>query len=127
MDARIDVLRALDVELGDAHVLRNAGAVVSDDVLRSLILSQRFLGTRRVVVMGHTDCGAHGLDDIGLAGELIAETGTAPALGFGGFTDLDVHVRDQVRRVQSCPWLPFTDDVSGCVYDVVDASVRPVD
>jgi carbonic anhydrase len=126
MDARIDVARALDVAIGDAHVLRNAGAIVTDDALRSLILSQRFLGTRRVVVMGHTDCGAHGLDDIGVAGELIAETGTAPSLGFGGFADLDSHVREQVRRVRACPWLPYTDDVSGCVYDVADASVRIV-
>jgi carbonic anhydrase len=127
MDARIDPGRALGYELGDAHVLRNAGAVVTDDVLRSLVLSQRLLDTRAVVVMAHTDCGLLGLDDDDVARALEEDTGHAPTFAAGGFADLDDHVREQVARVRACPWLLHCDDVTGCVYDVTAGAVRPVD
>ena len=126
MDARIDPQHALGFELGDAHVLRNAGAVVSDDILRSLVLSQRLLETRTVVVMAHTDCGLRKVHDDDLARQLTEETGQAPPFAFGAFFDFDEHVRTQVERVRACPWLPHVDDVRGCVLDVADGTVRTV-
>ena len=126
MDARIDPQRALGFELGDAHVLRNAGAVVTDDVLRSLVLSQRLLETRSVVILAHTDCGLRKVHDDDLARQLEAETGELPPFAFGAFFDLDEHVRAQVERVRKCPWLPFRDDVRGQVLDIAQGAVRTV-
>jgi len=126
MDARIDPQRALGLEQGDAHVLRNAGAAVTDDVLRSLVLSQRLMATTTVVIMAHTDCGLRKVHDDALAAELEAETGAAPPFAFGSFFDLDEHVRLQVERVRACPWLPARDDVRGCVLDIASGSVRAV-
>ncbi len=126
MDARIDPQRALGIEFGDAHVLRNAGAMVSDDVLRSLVLSQRLLETRAVAVMAHTECGLRDVHDDELARQLAWETGQAPPFAFGAFYDVDEHVRQQVERVEACPWLPHVTDVPGFVLDVSDGSVRTV-
>ncbi|HYL53824.1 MAG TPA: carbonic anhydrase [Acidimicrobiia bacterium] len=126
MDARIDPQRALGLELGDAHVLRNAGAVVSDDMLRSLVLSQRLLETRSVAVMAHTECGLRDVHDDELARQLERETGSAPPFAFGAFHDLDEHVRGEVGRVRACPWLAHVDDVRGYVLDVSDGTVRTV-
>jgi carbonic anhydrase len=126
MDARIDPLATLGIHLGDAHVLRNAGAVVSDDMLRSLVLSQRFLGTHSVAVMAHTECAMRTVNDDELARSLEAETGQAPGFKFGAFSDLDEHVRAQVERVRSCPWLPHREQVVGYVLDIRDGSVRTV-
>ena len=126
MDARIDPQRALGLELGDAHVLRNAGAVVSDDVLRSLVLSQRLLETRSVAVMAHTECGLRDVHDDELARQLTSETGSAPPFAFGSFYDVDEHVRQQVQLVRECPWLRHVSDVRGFVLDVSDGSVRTV-
>jgi carbonic anhydrase len=127
MDVRIDPLAALGLAPGDAHVLRNAGAVVTDDVLRSLILSQRLLGTRSIAVIAHTDCGLHDLRDDELASQVAWETGTKPHFQFGSFHDLDDHVRAQLVRVRTCVWLAQTDDARGYVLDVADGSVRSVD
>ena len=127
MDARIDPQRALGLELGAAHVLRNAGAVVSDDVLRSLVLSQRLLGTRSVAVIAHTDCGLRQVHDDELSRLLEEETGQAPPFAFGAFFDLDEHVREQMARVRACPWLPHVDDVRGHVLDITNGTVRPVE
>ncbi len=127
MDARIvDPQGVLGFELGDAHVLRNAGAMVSDDMLRSLVLSQRALGTTAVVVMAHTDCGLRKIHDDDLVRELTEETGEAPPFAFGAFFDEEEHVRAQVERVRACPWLPYRDDVRGCVFDVSTGEVRAV-
>ncbi len=126
MDARIDPQHALGFELGDAHVLRNAGAVVTDDVLRSLVLSQRLLETRSVVVMAHTDCGLRKVRDDEMARRLAEETGEAPPFAFGAFFDLEEHVHLQVARVRTCPWLHHVDDVRGCVLDIAAGEVRPV-
>lgn len=126
MDARIDPQRVLGLELGDAHVLRNAGAVATDDVLRSLVLSQRLLATRSVAVMAHTDCGLRKVHDKDLAQQLAWETGQAPPFAFGAFFDLDAHVLEQVERVRTCPWLAHVDDVHGYVLDVGNGSVRTV-
>jgi carbonic anhydrase len=126
MDARIDPQRALGLELGDAHVLRNAGAIVSDDVLRSLVLSQRVLETRSVAVMAHTECGLRDIHDDELVRQLTLETGKAPPFAFGAFHNLDEHVHREVERVRACPWLLHVNDVRGYVLDVSDGSVRTV-
>ncbi len=126
MDARIDPQHALGLDFGDAHVLRNAGAVVTDDMLRSLVLSQRLLETRAVAVMAHTECGLRTFHDEELARELERETGAAPPFAFGAFHDVDAHVREQVDRVRACPWLPHVDDVRGYVLDVRSGEVREV-
>jgi carbonic anhydrase len=126
MDARIDPQHALGFEFGDAHVLRNAGAVITDDVLRSLVLSQRLLGTTAVAVMAHTECALRDVHDDALARELERETGQAPPFAFGAFFDVDEHVRAQVDVVKACVWLPHVDDVRGYVLDIADKSVRPV-
>ena len=126
MDARIDPQRALGFELGDAHVLRNAGAVATDDVLRSLVLSQRLLQTRAIAIMAHTECGLRDVHDNDLARQLTWETGQAPPFAFGAFHDLDAHVTQQIERVRACPWLPHIDDVHGYVLDIADGSVRTV-
>jgi carbonic anhydrase len=126
MDSRIDPLAGFGLEHGDAHILRNGGAAVTDDVLRSLVLSQRVLGTVTVWVMAHTDCGLRKVRDDELARELEAETGEAPPFAFETFFDEEAHVRAQVEKVRECRWLPHRDDVRGFVYDVADGSVRQV-
>jgi carbonic anhydrase len=126
MDARIDPQHVLGLELGDAHVLRNAGAVVTDDVLRSLVLSQRLLQTTGVAVMAHTECGLRDLHDEELARQLAWETGEKPPFAFEAFHDIDLHVREQVGRVRSCAWLPSVEDVKGYVLDVKTGEVREV-
>jgi carbonic anhydrase len=126
MDARIDVAGALGVRPGEAHVIRNAGGLVTDDVLRSLVLSQRLLGTVEVMVIQHTGCGVHGLEDAELARQLTEETGAPPPFAFGGFTDLEASVRSSLDRIRSCPWLPATGAVRGFVYEIDTARVREV-
>jgi carbonic anhydrase len=126
MDSRIDMFRVLGLHSGDAHVLRNAGGLVTEDVVRSLVLSQRLLGTREVMVMQHTDCGLSGLHDADLIGRITAETLEEPPFTFGGFQDVDQSVRDGVERVRSSPWLPGREFVRGFVYDVDTTRVRDV-
>jgi carbonic anhydrase len=126
MDSRVDPLAAFGLEHGDAHLLRNAGAVVSDDVLRSLVLSQRLLETTAVWVVAHTDCGLRRIHDDELAQQLAWETGQAPPFAFGAFFDEEEHVRQQAARVRECPWLPHVADVHAFVYDIADGSVREV-
>jgi carbonic anhydrase len=127
MDARVDVFRAFDLAEGDAHVIRNAGAVVTDDVLRSLVLSQRLLETRTVWIVGHTDCGLRKVDEQELLRELAWETGRVPPFPIGSFRDLAQHVHVSVAAVRECPWLPHHDDVHGFVYDVDDHTVRDLE
>src|SRR6202008_4271449 len=105
MDARVNVLQAFGVAGGDIHLLRNAGAVVTDDVLRSLVLSQRLLETTAVRVVGHTDCGLRSVTDAEITDLLVKETGLVPPFAFGTFHDLDKHVHASVARVRECPWL----------------------
>jgi carbonic anhydrase len=126
MDARIDPQHVLGLELGDAHVLRNAGAVATDDVLRSLVLSQRLLETRSVAVMAHTQCGLRDLHDEALARQLEAETGQRPPFALASFHDVDEHVRTQVELIRACPWLPHVDDIRGYVLDVANGTARLV-
>lgn len=120
MDARQSPEGFLGLELGDAHILRNAGAVVTDDVLRSLVLSTRLMGTTHVFVIGHTGCAINTVND----DSLRASTGVN--IDFHAFGDLDAHVRDQVETVRSSPLLPAGLSVRGFVYQVEDGRLRQV-
>jgi carbonic anhydrase len=126
MDARIDVARAFGVRPGEAHVLRNAGGLVTDDVLRSLVLSQQLLGTLEVMVVQHTGCGLQGLRDSDLAARLRTQTGETVPFAFGGFADLHESVRASVERVRACPWLTSTGFVRGYVYETDTGKLREV-
>src|SRR3954452_17176657 len=126
MDARIDVHEVLGLGPGEAHVLRNAGGVVTDDTIRSLAISQRALGTEEILVMHHTRCGMLGLDDNAFADQLEDETWAAPAWGAGGFDDVDEDVRDSVERISESPFIPHRDRVRGFVYDVDTGRLREV-
>jgi carbonic anhydrase len=126
MDSRLDVFAALGLHGGEAHVLRNAGGVVTDDVIRSLAISQRKLGTRRVMLVHHTDCGMQTITDDGFREELQIETGIAPAFAIESFSDVEADVRQSILRVKSSPFLPHRDDVRGFVYDVDEHRLREI-
>jgi len=126
MDSRLDVFSALGLGDGEAHVLRNAGGVVSDDVIRSLAISQRLLGTREVMLIHHTDCGMQKITDDGFRAELQEATGLAPGFAIESFTDVDANVRQSVQRVRHSPFLLHRDQVRGFVYDVDSHRLREV-
>ncbi len=126
MDCRIDVYEALGLTSGDANVLRNAGGIVTDDVIRSLVLSQRLLGTREVILMHHTDCGLHDLDEERFVDDLAAASGARPPFEFGAFRDVDDDVRRSLARVIDSPFVAEKGSVRGFVYDVATAQVREV-
>jgi carbonic anhydrase len=126
MDSRLDVFAALGLDEGEAHILRNAGGVITDDVIRSLAVSQRRLGTREVMLIHHTDCGMQSLTDDGFRAELQDATGVAPAFAIESFTDLDADVRQSILRVRRSPFLLHTDRVRGFVYDVDTHRLREV-
>jgi len=126
MDARLDVHEMLGLRLGDVHVLRNAGGVVTDDTIRSLTVSQRLLGTRAVVVIHHTDCGLLLVTDAGFRQDVYEATGHWPTWDVGAFTDLEVDVRESVRRLEHCPFLPHRDRIRGLVHDVRTGRLHPV-
>lgn len=127
MDARLDPARVLGIGVGDAHVIRNAGGVVTDDVIRSLAISQRKLGTREVMLIHHTDCGMLTITDDGFRAELQQDAGMAPAFAIESFTDVDADVRQSILRVRNSPFLPHTDRVRGFVYDVDTHALREVE
>ena len=118
MDSRLDVFAALGLNDGEAHVLRNAGGVITDDVIRSLAVSQRRLGTREVMLIHHTDCGMQKITDDGFRAELQEETGVSPAFAIESFGDVEADVRQSILRVRRSPFLPHRDQVRGFVYDV---------
>jgi carbonic anhydrase len=126
MDSRLDVFAALGLGDGEAHVLRNAGGVITDDVIRSLAVSQRRLGTREAMLIHHTDCGMQALSDDGFRAELQQATGVAPAWAIESFTDVDSDVRQSILRVRRSPFLPHRDRVRGFVYDVDTHRLREV-
>jgi carbonic anhydrase len=126
MDSRLDVFAALALGHGEAHILRNAGGVITDDVIRSLAISQRRLGTREVMLIHHTDCGMQTLTDDGFRAELQEATGVAPAFAIESFVDVDADVRQSLLRVRSSPFLPRRDRVRGFVYDVDTHALREV-
>jgi carbonic anhydrase len=126
MDARIRVHAILGLEEGDAHVIRNAGGVVTDDTIRSLAISQRRLDTRSVMVVQHTRCGMHGLDESEFVDELRADAGREPDWDVGAFEELEKSVREGVQRIASSQFIPYSDDVRGFIYDVESGWVREV-
>jgi carbonic anhydrase len=126
MDSRLDLFGALGLDIGDAHLIRNAGGIPTDDVLRSLALSQRALGTREVVIIHHTQSGMDGFDDEAFRAELEAESGEAPTWRVAGFTDLYEDTRRSVETVRNCAWIPHREDVRGFVFDVATATITEV-
>jgi carbonic anhydrase len=118
MDSRLDLFGALGLELGEAHIIRNAGGVVTDDVVRSLIISQRLLGTEEIVLVHHTDCGLLKVTDDELKDAIEDDVGVRPGFAFEAFRDLDVNVRRSIARLRATLFLPRTDSVRGFVYDV---------
>jgi carbonic anhydrase len=126
MDSRLDVFAALGLGDGEAHVLRNAGGVITDDVIRSLALSQRKLGTREVMLIHHDDCGLQKVTDDGFRAELQEASGVAPAFAIESFTDVEADVRQSILRVRRSDFLPYRDSVRGFVYDVDSHALREV-
>lgn len=118
MDSRIDTFALLGLAGGEAHILRNAGGVITDDVIRSLAISQRKLGTREVMLIHHSDCGMQTLTDDGFRAELQEATGTAPAFAIESFHDPAADVRQSILRVRRSEFLPHREVVRGFVYDV---------
>lgn len=117
MDARLDLHRILGLEEGDAHVIRNAGGVVSDDVIRSLVISQRLLGTREIVLIHHTDCGMLTFRDDEVKDTIEADTGLRPAFALEAFRDLEGNVRQSMARIRVNPFILHKDRVRGFIYD----------
>jgi carbonic anhydrase len=126
MDARLDPARVLGLEEGDAHVIRNAGGVASDDAIRSLALSQHLLGTEEIVLLHHTDCGMLTFTDEDFAQKMEAEAGTRPEWRAHSFKDLDQDVRDTLQRIKESPFIPLTDNLRGFVYEVETGRLREV-
>jgi carbonic anhydrase len=126
MDSRQDLFGALGLEIGDAHLIRNAGGLPTDDVLRSLAVSQRNLGTREVVLIHHTECGMEGFDDEAFRAELSAETGETPPWSVSGFTDIRKATLDSLAVVRGCVWIPHRDDVRGFVFDIATGRLEEV-
>ncbi|MEU5318130.1 carbonic anhydrase [Streptomyces sp. NPDC021056] len=126
MDARLDLHKALGLELGDCHTIRNAGGVVTDDVIRSLTISQRKLGTRSVVLIHHTGCGLEQITE-DFRTDLEMEVGQRPAWAVESFRDVDQDVRQSMQRVRTSPFLLHTDDIRGFVFDVKTGLLREID
>ncbi len=126
MDARLDVFSALGLSHGEVHILRNAGGVITDDVIRSLSVSQRRLGTREVMLIHHTNCGMQTLTDDGFRAELQEATGVAPSFAIESFSDLDAAVRQSMLRVRRSDFLLHRDLVRGFVYDVDTHALREI-
>ena len=123
MDARINVERLLGFRRGDAHVIRNAGGVVTDDVLRSLVVSQHLLGTEEVIVIEHTGCGMLGLDEDAVRDDLRRATGVHAEIEFLAFSELEANIRSQLARLRAHPWVRPTA-VSGLILEIDSGRLR---
>jgi carbonic anhydrase len=126
MDGRLDLPAILGLQIGDAHVIRNAGGVATDDVIRSLVVSQRVLGTRAVMLVHHTGCGMLDLPEDELMAEIEQETGARPPFALGAFYSLAADVRQSVNRIRTSPFLPYRDEVRGFVFDTQSGHLREV-
>jgi carbonic anhydrase len=126
MDSRVDVFGMLGLQIGEAHIIRNAGGVITDDVIRSLAVSQRLLNTNVVIVIHHTECGLDGLDEEAFIAGLVADAGAPPAWPVRAFDDLDADVRASVEAVRSSAYLPHRDQVRGFVVEVATGRLREV-
>lgn len=127
MDSRLDVFQALGLDDGEAHILRNAGGVITDDVIRSLAISQRKLGTESIMLIHHTNCGMQTITDDGFRAELEDATGMAPAFAIESFTDVEKDVAQSIRRVRRSEFIPKRDNVRGFVYDVDNHALTEVE
>ncbi len=126
MDARLNVYGLLGLGEGDAHVIRNAGGVITDDQIRSLAISQRLLGTEEIILIHHTDCGMLTFSDDDFREQIRADTGSRPPWASEAFDDLDADVRHSMARIQASPYIPVKSSVRGFVYDIHDGSLREV-
>ena len=126
MDARLNPYGALGLSEGDAHIIRNAGGVVTDDVVRSLAISQRLLGTQEIVLVHHTDCGMLTFRDDEVKAQIEADTGIRSPFALEAFPDVDADVRQSVARIKASPFIPHKDSVRGFVYEVETGRLREV-
>jgi carbonic anhydrase len=126
MDARLNVYAILGLKDGEAHVIRNAGGVITDDEIRSLAISQRLLGTSEIILIHHTDCGMLTFTDDGFKATIAQETGIKPAWSAESFTDLDEDVRQSVARIKASPFIPHKDSIRGFVFDVATGKLNEV-
>lgn len=126
MDARLDTHALLGIGEGDAHVIRNAGGVVTDDAIRSLTISQRLLGTTSIMLIHHTDCGMLTFRDDAVKDSIVADTGLRPAFALEAFGDLDEDIRQSIARIGASPFIPNKDDVRGFVYDCATGKLNEV-
>jgi carbonic anhydrase len=126
MDARLDPARVLGLEEGDAHVIRNAGGVATEDAIRSLVISQRLLGTTEIILIHHTDCGMLTFTDGDLKAEIESETGIRPPFALEAFADVEADVIQSIARIKASPFVPHRDAIRGFVYEVETGRVREV-
>ena len=126
MDARLDPARVLGLEEGDAHVIRNAGGVVTDDAIRSLAISQRLLGTKEIILIHHTDCGMLTFADDDVKAQIEQDTGIRPPFALESFTDVDDDVRQSIARINASPFVPEKGHLRGFIYDVKTGKLREV-
>ena len=126
MDARLDVHKILGLEEGDAHVIRNAGGVITDDEVRSLTISQRLLGTREVILIHHTDCGMLTFSDDELKAQIHEDVGLKPHFSMESFSDLEEDVRQSIARINASPFVPHKESVRGFIYEVETGRLREV-
>ena len=126
MDARLNPYGILGLTEGDAHIIRNAGGVITDDQIRSLAISQRLLGTEEIILVHHTDCGMLTFSDDGFREQIRVDTGIRPPWAAEAFDDLDGDVRQSIARIQASPFIPNKSSVRGFVYDVHDGTLREV-
>jgi carbonic anhydrase len=126
MDARLDVHKILGLEEGDAHIIRNAGGVITDDEIRSLAISQRLLGTREIILIHHTDCGMLTFSDDEVKRQIQEEVGMKPHFSLESFSNLEEDVRQSIRRIQASPFIPHKDSIRGFIYEVETGRLREV-
>jgi carbonic anhydrase len=126
MDARMDVVALLGLEKGGAHIIRNAGGVVTDDVIRSLTISQRLLGTREIMLVHHTDCGMLKFTDAELEETIEKDTGSRPPFSMKAFSNLEDNIRKSISQIQESPFIPHKEVVRGFVYEVETGHLREV-
>jgi carbonic anhydrase len=126
MDARLDVHKILGLEEGEAHVIRNAGGVATEDAIRSLVISQRLLGTEEIILIHHADCGMLTFTDDDVKRNIQSETGIRPPFALEAFPNLDDDVRQSIARIKASPFIPRKDRIRGFVYDVKTGRLREV-
>ena len=126
MDARLNVYALLGLGDGEAHVIRNAGGVITDDEIRSLAISQRLLGTREIMLIHHTDCGMLTFTDDEFKRSILEDTGIKPHWGAESFPDLEEDVRQSIARIKASPFVPYTDAIRGFVFDVATGKLGEV-